>query len=203
VTVGPCQTVQANVNGAGFGPTQSVQVLVGAPSLANSSLTVSSGTVASGSNINITAVIRDSQNNPITSEYAISMDTIGGSSTGTLSSVNNAGGGSFTSTYSGLIAGSAQTLRVLADGTPISGLTRTIQVLAGPASSTNSTFSISASTVQSGTTANLAMNLRDANNNAISSGATVTFTGQDNGGTFSWTCASGIDDKYKPQACQN
>lgn len=34
-------------------------------------------------------------------------------------------------------------------------------------------------------------------------GATVTFTGQDNGGTFSWTCASGIDDKYKPQACQN
>lgn len=176
VTAGTAQTVQANVNGAGFGPTQSIQVLVGAPSLANSSLTVSSGTVASGSSINITAVIKDSQNNPITSEYAISLDTIGGSSTGTLSAINNAGGGTFTATYTGSIAGSAQTLRVLADGTPISGLTRTIQVLAGAASSVNSTFTISASTVQSGTTANLSMNLRDANNNAISSGATVTFT---------------------------
>jgi len=33
-------------------------------------------------------------------------------------------------------------------------------------------------------------------------GATVTFTGTDNGGTFSWVCASGIAAKYKPQACQ-
>ena len=31
----------------------------------------------------------------------------------------------------------------------------------------------------------------------------VTFTGTDNGGTFSWVCASaGIAAKYKPQACQ-
>lgn len=176
VTAGTAQTVQANVNGSGFGPTQSLQVLVGSPSLANSSLTVSSGTVASGSSVNITAVIRDSQNNPITSEYAITMDTIGGSSTGTLSSISNSGTGTFTATYTGSIAGSAQTLRVLADGTPISGLTKTIQVLPGAASSSNSTFTISASTVQSGTTATLSMNLRDANNNAIASGATVTFT---------------------------
>jgi type IV pilus assembly protein PilA len=33
-------------------------------------------------------------------------------------------------------------------------------------------------------------------------GATVTFTGNDNAGTFSWTCASAVDAKYKPQACQ-
>lgn len=32
--------------------------------------------------------------------------------------------------------------------------------------------------------------------------AQVTFTGKDNGGSFSWQCASGIDAKYKPQACQ-
>ena len=36
-----------------------------------------------------------------------------------------------------------------------------------------------------------------------SSAPTVTFTGSDNGGTFSWTCSSAIDDKYKPQACQD
>ena len=31
---------------------------------------------------------------------------------------------------------------------------------------------------------------------------TVTYTGTDNGGTFSWTCSSAILAKYKPQACQ-
>jgi type IV pilus assembly protein PilA len=31
---------------------------------------------------------------------------------------------------------------------------------------------------------------------------TVVFTGTDNGGTFIWTCTSGIDNKYKPKACQ-
>jgi type IV pilus assembly protein PilA len=33
-------------------------------------------------------------------------------------------------------------------------------------------------------------------------GGTVTFTGNDQGGTFNWVCASGIEAKYKPQACQ-
>jgi len=36
-------------------------------------------------------------------------------------------------------------------------------------------------------------------------GKTIVFTGNDNGGTFSWICdkggASGIADKYKPQVC--
>lgn len=176
VTAGTAQTVQANVNGAGFGPTQNIQVLVGAPSLAQSSLSVSSSTVASDSSVTITGVVRDSQNNPITSEYSITFDSIGGSSTGTISSVNNAGNGTFTATYTGLIAGSAQTLRVLADGTPIAGLTTTVQVIAGPASAANSSFSIGASNVQSGTATTLSMNLRDANSNAITSGAAVSFS---------------------------
>lgn len=175
VTAGTAQTLQANVNGAGFGPTQSIQVLVGAPLAANSTFTLGSPTVASGSAVAVTAVIRDSQNNPITSEYAITIDAVGGSSTGTLSTLNNAGAGTFTSNYTGLIAGSAQTLRVLADGVPIAGLTKTLQVLAGPASASTSTFSIGSSTVQSGTATTLSMNLRDANSNAITSGATVTF----------------------------
>ncbi|KGI77240.1 pilin [Oleiagrimonas soli] len=33
-------------------------------------------------------------------------------------------------------------------------------------------------------------------------GATVTFTGDDKGGTFAWQCSSGVADKYKPQACR-
>lgn len=33
-------------------------------------------------------------------------------------------------------------------------------------------------------------------------GAVVKFIGNDLGGSFTWTCSSTIDDKYKPQACQ-
>ena len=33
-------------------------------------------------------------------------------------------------------------------------------------------------------------------------GAEVDFTGTNNGGTFSWICASSIANQYKPQACQ-
>ena len=33
-------------------------------------------------------------------------------------------------------------------------------------------------------------------------GATVTFNGTDNGGTFTWACSSSVADKYKPAACR-
>lgn len=32
-------------------------------------------------------------------------------------------------------------------------------------------------------------------------GATVTFTGADNGGSFTWVCASAVAAKYKPTVC--
>ena len=172
---GTAQTLQANVNMFAFGPTASIQVLVGAPNAANSSITVTSSPVASGNTANIAAVIRDAFNNPITSQYTITFDFIGGSSTENPGTTNNGGGGNFSTTYQGVIAGSAQTVRVLADGTPISGLTSTIQVIPGAVNTANSTFTISNGTVQSGTTATLNMNLRDLNNNAIPTGLVVTF----------------------------
>lgn len=174
VTAGTAKTVQATVGGAGFGPTQSIQVLVGAPVAANSSLSFATSPLASGATGTISATIRDSQNNPITTQYAITFDAIGGSSTGTVGSTSNLGSGQFQASYTGAIAGSAQTLRVLADGVPISGLTATVQVVAGPVDVSNSTFISSASTVQSGTTANFTIQLKDINNNSITN-ATVTF----------------------------
>jgi type IV pilus assembly protein PilA len=33
-------------------------------------------------------------------------------------------------------------------------------------------------------------------------GATATFKGSDNGGTFSWACTASVDNKYLPTACQ-
>lgn len=166
-TAGTALTIQTNVNLAGFGPTGTVQVLVGPPSLANSSFTVSAATVASNSLVNLSATLKDSQNNPITTQYAISFDATGGTSSGTIANFVNNNNGNFTATYQGIQAGTAQTLRVLADGNPIAGLTRTIQVIPGAPYAANSSFSIGNTTVQSGTSTTLSMSLRDINNNAI------------------------------------
>gem|GEM_PF-1777376 len=175
VTAGTAQTISAMVNGADFGPTQTIQVLVGAPLAANCSLTIASSPLTSGSTANITAVIKDAYNNPITTQYTITFNTTGGSSTGTLGSVTNVGGGTFTTTYVGANAGTAQTLQVLASGSPITGLTTSIQVVPGAISPSNSVFTIGSSVVQAGTSTSLSLNLRDANNNTIASGLTLTF----------------------------
>lgn len=175
IIAGSAQTLQANVNGSAFGPTQTIQVLVGQPVAANSSLSIVTSPVASGSTATISALIRDTNNNPITTEYTITFDAINGTSSGTIGSVTNSGGGNFSAIYTGQTAGTAQTVRVLADSSPISGLTGSIQVVPGAMSPGNSTFTIGEATVQSGTSTALTMNLRDANNNAISSGLTITF----------------------------
>lgn len=174
VTAGTAQTVQSNVNAAGFGPTQNIEVLVGPPIAATSSFTITSSPVTSGSTALFSATLRDVNNNPITNQFTISFDAVGGSSTGDFGTLNNAGNGTFTITYEGLNAGTAQTARVLADGLPISGLSQTIQVVPGPVDPANSLFTIGSATVQSGTSTNFTINIRDANGNAIN-GATVTF----------------------------
>lgn len=186
---GTSQTLQATVNAGGFGPTQSIQVLVGYPSLATSSLTVSPSTVASGTSRTISAVIKDVRGNPITNQYSITFDASGGTSTGTLGAVNNAGSGNFNVSYTGVVSGSAQTVRVLADGNIISGLSGTIQVVPGAVDTTNSSFSISATTVQSGTNATLNVSLRDVNSNRIY-GRTVTFNKNSTAGSNGTISAS-------------
>ncbi|NUN05211.1 MAG: hypothetical protein HUU57_05570, partial [Bdellovibrio sp.] len=181
--VGTPLIFQATANAGAIGPTRTVQVLVGAPVAANSSLTVTSSPTASGGTAIIAATIRDAYNNLINNEYSIVFDTILGSSSGTLTNLTHLGNGQHRVDYNAILAGSAQTVRVLADGAPIAGLTASIQVTAGTVSAANSTFSISSTTVQSGTTANLNMNFRDANDNPINNG-TVTFvksTGVSNG----------------------
>lgn len=166
-TAGTALTIQTSVNLAGFGPTGSLQVLVGTPSLTNSTFTVSNSIVASNKTVTINASLKDSQNNPITNQYVVSFDATGGTSTGNILNFINNGNGTFSASYQGLQAGTAQTLRILTDGNPIPGLTQSIQVIPGAAFAANSSFTIGSSIVQSGTTTSLNLSLRDINNNAI------------------------------------
>ncbi len=179
---GTSQTLQALVDMAGFGPTQNIQVLVGPPSNATSSVTISPATVASGTSRTISAIIRDIRNNPITTQYSITFEATGGTSTGTLGAVNNAGSGNFSVTYTGVVSGTAQTIRVLADGNAIPGISGSLAVVPGSVDVSNSSFSISQTTVQSGTDATLSASLRDVNGNRIY-GRSVTFNKSSSAGS--------------------
>lgn len=170
---GSSQTLQALVDMAGFGPTVLAQVLVGPPVSATSSVTITSSPVASNSSAILSATVRDIRSNPITNQYAITFDAVGGTSVGDILSATHIGSGVWQTTYTAQYAGSSQTVRVLADGAPISGLTGSIQVIPGSVNIANSTFSISTTTVQSGAQATLTAALRDTFNNRISA-ANVT-----------------------------
>lgn len=169
---GTAKTIQASVDAAPFGATTNVQVLTGTPHAGNSSIAASPSPVASGASSTITATVRDSENNPIVAD--ITFDAISGSSTGVVSGASYIGGGQWQATYTGVISGSAQTLRVLYLLTPVAGVTTTLQVVPGAVSLANSSFTSTSTTVQSGTSATLSVQLRDAENNRIA-GRTVTF----------------------------
>lgn len=180
-TVGSPLVLQATVNAGGIGPTRTIQVEVGAPHISHSSISISPSPVVAGSDAIVDAVVRDAYNNTINSEYTITFDATSGTSSGNLIDQSNPSSGIHRIKYHGVVAGTAQNIRVLADGAPIAGLTASLQVIAGAVSVENSSFSISATTVQSSTTANISMTLRDALSNPVNN-ATIGYQ-KSNGGS--------------------
>ncbi|MGE5087297.1 MAG: invasin domain 3-containing protein, partial [Bacillota bacterium] len=185
IVAGTAQTLSVSVGGVQLSPTTTVTVVPGAPSAAQSTLTLSSNSVNSGNFITVTATLKDINLNPITAG-TISFNKSGGTSTGTLSAVVNNGGGNYSIRYTGVVAGTAQTLSVLYNGVAIAGLSDTVQVLPGAPTSANSTLTISSSSISSGSSAVITATLRDANNNFINSPvSSVSFS--KSGGTSTGT----------------
>ena len=92
-----------------------------------------------------------------------------------LSAITNAGNGVYTATYSGLVAGSAQTLGIIADGSAL-GPSTSITVVAGSVDAANSSLNIAAASITSGSNTTVTATLRDANNNPINASSVVTFS---------------------------
>ncbi len=185
IVAGTSQNIQVSVGGVAVsGITVTVQVTPGAPAAAQSSLTISQATLPSGHDATVTATIRDANNNVIPSGISLGFSKSGGTSTGSFGSVVNAGAGVYTTTYTGVVSGSAQTVGITIDGTPL-GITTSVTVVPGSVDETLSSFTLSQSTVPSATTSTFTATLRDLNNNAISSGITVTMS--TSGGTSSGT----------------
>ncbi len=140
-------------------------------SAAQSEVTVSAGTVASGDSVRLTLTTRDAQGRAITrGGHGVVFATSGGLSTGILSPAIDRGNGTYTATFRGVIAGLATTVGATSDGEAVTRPLPTIRVRPGVFSPGSSSITVTPRTVVPGGKAVLELVARDAAGNAHDSG---------------------------------
>jgi len=165
----------------------------GAISPAQSVVTVSSATVASGTGVTLTLRGKDQFGNNLTAGGAtVAFSTTGGSSTGAIGPTTDVGDGTYTATFTGLTVGTATTVGATINGTAVTTTLPTITVTAGAISPLTSVVTTSSGTVSSGATATLTLQAKDSAGNALTTGgATVVFSRT--GGTSTGTIGATTD----------
>ena len=191
------QTFQASVPGfpAIVAQTFNVTATAGPISAATSVVTASVGTIASGSGLTLTLQGKDAAGNNVTTGGAtVVFSAAGGTSTGTIGPTTDNSNGTYTATFTGVLAGTATTIGATVDSTVVTSTLPTVTVTPGAISPTTSIISVSTDTVASGAAATLRLQGRDAaGNNVASGGATVvfSFSGGTSTGAISATADSG------------
>src|SRR5262249_21380123 len=145
--------------------------------------------VASGSTATLTLQARDGAGNNLTAGGAtVVFSTSGpGTSTGTIGATSDHGDGTYTATFTGVLAGNAKTISATIGGNRGASTLPTITVTSGPVSTAQSTVSTSVGTVVSGATATFTVRAKDAaGNNITTGGLTIVFnlTGGTSTGTL-------------------
>ncbi len=170
----PALNVSANATSGAISPTQSV-------------ITVSSGTVQSGNTVTLTLQGKDGAGNNMTAGGAtVVFSVTGGSSTGTIAPATDNGNGTYTATFTGVLAGTATTVGATINSAPVASTPPTLTVTPGVISATTSVITVSNDTIGSGGTATLTLQARDAAGNALTTGGSTvvfTMTGGTSGGT--------------------
>ncbi|MBS0264714.1 MAG: hypothetical protein JSS02_22455 [Planctomycetes bacterium] len=194
-TVGT-NTVTSTIGGVAVtSPAPTLNITAGAPSLANSIVTLSAPTVASGSAVTATLQTVDSLGNLIKIGGAqVQFNLGGGNGQGTFGTVKDNGNGTYTATLTGTTAG-VNTVTATIGNQPITTPAPSITVTAGPASLANSFVTLSSQTVVAGNTVTALLQTFDGSGNQIKTGGlTVVFTMGSAGGaqgTFSATKDNG------------
>lgn len=189
VLSGAATSIHATIGGspvASLAP--SLSVLAGAISAATSVVTTSAGAVLSGSPVTLTLRAKDAAGDSLTTGGAtVVFSAIGGTSTGTISATTDNGNGTYTATFTGLLAGTADTIHATIGGTPVTTALPTVAVLAGAVSAATSLVTVDSATLASGDSTVVHLQARDAaGNNIATGGATVAFSRTGVGtGTFS------------------
>ncbi|HYK11096.1 MAG TPA: invasin domain 3-containing protein [Gemmatimonadales bacterium] len=155
-----------------------ITVVPGAPSAARSTVTVATGTVASGIVDTIRLQAVDAAGNLITTNSAtVTFGTSGGTSTGNIGAVTYAGAGVYVAPFTGVLAGTATTVTATVGGTSVTTTLPVIQVLAGVASTATSVVTVDSASLASGHAGALRLTAKDAAGNSLTTGGlTVTFT---------------------------
>ncbi|OLC68877.1 MAG: hypothetical protein AUH78_25205 [Gemmatimonadetes bacterium 13_1_40CM_4_69_8] len=179
VTAGTFTTIHATLNGAPVAPPKpTITVVPGNAVTAQSIITVSAPIVVSGASATLTLQGRDAAGNNLTSGgLTVVFNSSGGASTGTIGATTDNGNGTYTATFTGVVAGGAITIGATINGSPVTSTLPTIMVIAGPASVATSLVTVSSGTVASGTAVTLTLQAKDAaGNNLPTGGLTVGFT---------------------------
>lgn len=162
------QTASRALSGLGTNPSFSQS---------NSYLSVGSATLVSGSSATLTFYAKDNQGDPYLTAGTVVFSNFGGTSTLTFGAVTNVGGGEYTVTISGQVAGTVTNLSATFDSMSITSTLPTLTVVPGPASASTSTVSIASSVINVSQMTTITLQARDAQGNQLNSGgSTVTFS---------------------------
>ena len=168
---------------------------LGTISPATSTITTSAGSIASGSGVTLTLHGKDAAGNPVTAGGATVVFTFsGGTSTGTIGATTDNGDGTYSATFTGVVAGAATSIGATINAAPVATPKPTVTVTPGPISTATSLVSVSSDTIGSGGTVTLTLQGRDAAGNALTTGgATVVFTISGGGGVSSGSVGATTD----------
>jgi adhesin/invasin len=151
--------------------TQPIQVTTGPPSLANSTISISPGSVAAGSTATITLQVKDAGGNNLSTTGLLVAFALGGASGGQggVSQATDNHNGTYTATFTGTIAG-ANTITATINGLPVTSTPAPIAVTPGPVSLSQSLLSLTTSSVQAGGSTTVTLQARDGYGNNETSG---------------------------------
>src|SRR5690242_15789390 len=178
---GTATTIHATINGVTVSSTlPTVTVIPGAASPATSVITGPVDSIASGASVLFTLQVKDAAGNLLTTPGGtVVFSAIAGTSTGTFvpSPAAYAGAGTDTARFTGVLAGTRDSIRATINGNPVTTLKPTMLVFPGPASAATSTVAVSDSVVAAGGIDTLRLTTRDAAGNLLGKGGlTVVFT---------------------------
>lgn len=184
---GTATTINATIGAATSTSSTTLSVTPGAISTVTSVVSVVGGatTVASGSDVTLRLQAKDAAgNNRTVGGATVVFTKTGGTGDGTISGTTDNGDGTYTATFTGTTSGSPKTIGATIGGTPATSTT-SLQTVPGAMATATSIVSASASTVASGSTVQIKVDARDAQNNVITTGgATVAFTVTGGSATF-------------------
>ena len=188
---GTQREIQITVTNGFLSTSQIFVISIGAPppSPSQSLVTLSQNSIASGTFTTVILQAKDSLGNSLTHGGSnVTFSTGGGGSTASFGPTVDHGNGTYSATVTGVLSGSATTLRALVQGSAVTSSLPTLTVTPGAISASTSVLTVSSPTVTSGSSIIVSLIGKDAAGNFLTTGgATILFgtSGGVSNGTFS------------------